>query len=531
MIARAVVLLVALLTGAWACGARGRPAPSAVGDTHVAQGGGGGAEGGRAGGAAVAPVDQARVAASVNSMTPEQLARVWPRLAPGGAAAGRVALRLALVEHHRGRDREAQRWLARAGSSPRAGALAAELARARAARAAVNPARIAVLLPLTGPHARLGRELRVAIEVAGAAAPGARLTFVDTGGDADRAARAVDQAARAGAVGILGPVGQGESRAAAARAVELGLPIALLAPDDAGAAPAAGVFRLWPSPAGEAREAARLALALGYDRPAVLYPRDEEGRAQAEAFRAAAQAGGARVVRVGGYDPTARDLEPDVKAFLGLDPATNQRLRRYLRRHGAAEGWKTFSPDVDFDLLYVPDEVSRAALVVAYLPYFNVELRNGDELVDTLALRRKHGGHLPSVVQLLGSSGWYDQSLLARGGDPVQGALLAVPCVVGDEADTDAASEMAQRFTTRAGHPPGPVVAQAHDAALVMLAARAAAAAAGSRSPRAALTRALGQAGIDDGACGPAHMTRGGQLDRPARLLQVDGSDFTLFEP
>src|SRR5207244_10491661 len=103
-------------------------------------------------------------------------------------------------------------------------------------------------------------------------------------------------------------------------------------------------------------------------------------------------------------DPTATDLEPDVKAFLGLDPLTNERLRRHLARH-PKDGWKTFSPDVDFDLLFVPDEAERAALVASFLVYYNVELRTSDD-VDSLALRRKHGGRLPSFVQLLGGAGW-----------------------------------------------------------------------------------------------------------------------------
>jgi ABC-type branched-subunit amino acid transport system substrate-binding protein len=324
-------------------------------------------------------------------------------------------------------------------------------------------------------------------------------------------------------------VGQAEARAAAARAAERGIPIALLAPDEGGAAPGSGVFRLWPSAEWEAREAARLAVELGHDRVAVLHPRDEQGTAQADAFRRAAEAAGARVVAVGDYDPSAKDLEPDIKRFLGLDPATNERLRRHLARRGRKQGWKSFSPDVEFDLLYIPDEHGPGALVASYLPYFNIEVRHAD-VMDTLSLRRKHGGRVPSVVQVLGSSGWYHAGLAPRGGAAVDGALVVVPCagVVGDQAG-DQAADLIERFEARTGRPPGLVAAQAHDAALLFFAARERAASA--RDPSAELARSLRLTGLPDGACGPAQVGNDGQVERAASLLRVEGGEFVPNGP
>src|SRR5690606_14574570 len=114
---------------------------------------------------------------------------------------------------------------------------------------------------------------------------------------------------------ILGPVGERESVAAARRAAELGIPIGLLAPAD-GADPDAGVFRLASSPADEARGAARLAAAESFPTVAVLAPRDDVGAEMADAFAAEAKALGLHVARVGDYDPTGTDLEPDIKEFL-----------------------------------------------------------------------------------------------------------------------------------------------------------------------------------------------------------------------
>lgn len=474
---------------------------------------------------------------SVDRVSGARLAQVWRALEPPGRAglpAAAVALRLARVAAHLGRDQDARAWLARSRDALAAAPGAGELAQhARELEASlrtgrqIDAATIAVLLPLSGPYAPLGAEMRAAVQVAAEDAGAARLVFVDTAGDAARAVQAVDQAVDIhGAVAVLGPVGARAGRAAAARAVERGVPIALLAPadgQDSGADPGAGVFRLWSSAAWEAAEAARLAVADGHTRLAVLAPRDEHGARAARAFRAMAEALGAEVARSGSYDPTGTALEPDVRAFLGLDPRTNARLRRHLQRHGREHGWKTFTPDVPFELLYIPDEHTRAALVAAFLPYFNVELRSR-EFMDAVLLRRKHRGRVPRVVQLLGSSGWHHPGLIPRGGPVVEGALIVDVYAGSDSEDFlfEEAARFAERFRARTGRAPGRVAAQAHDAALLMLAAIQAV---GPRAPRADFVRALAGARLTTGACGPARVLQGA-VTRDALVLRVEGGVF-----
>jgi ABC-type branched-subunit amino acid transport system substrate-binding protein len=497
-----------------------------------------------AAGGALDEATWAAVRAAVDRVPASRLAALWGTLDARQPPSAHVALRLARVAAHAGSEREARAWLARvrdAGAGPdqawvaeRARELGAALRRGRA----VDPAVLAVLLPLSGRHARVGSEMRAAIELAAAdAASGARLVFLDTAGDPARAVRAVEDAVqRHRAVGILGPVGQQTALAAAARAAELGVPIALLAPaDDAGSGPgsgpgsgadaAVGVFRLWSSAAWEAAEAARLAVALGHTRLAVLAPRDEHGEVAAAVFAAQARALGAEVQR-GGYDPTGSELEPDLRAFLGLTPLTNERLRRHLRRQGR-DGWKTFTPDIGFELLYIPDEHERAALVASFLPYYNVEVRS-EGFMDSVALRRKHGGRVPQVVQLLGSSGWHHPSLPMRGGPAVEGALVVDIYAGGDGEDFlgDDAARFAQSFHDRTGRWPGRVAAEAYDAAVIVLAARARV---GASDSRAAFARALAGAELGLGVCGPARVA-GGSLVREAVLLRVEDGAFVLHD-
>ncbi len=382
-----------------------------------------------------------------------------------GAPAARLALRAARLAYHRGDGAEARAMVARASSAADEASVHAELTALGAVLAAppVSPGTVAVLLPLTGRFAAIGSELKIAIQLA--ATPGTSWLFLDTRGEPDGAVAAVDAAIAKGAVAILGPVGQREAIAAARASSLAQIPIALLAPADGGD-PAAGVFRLVDSAADEGRAAAKLAAEDSFPTVGVFAPRDDLGAEAAEAFVAEAQQLGLAVTGQGTYDPTNGDLEADVKTFLNLIPALNPRLAAHLARSKTARiGWTTFSPDIPYSLLYIPDRYDRAAIVASFLPYFNVELRTA-EFPDPDRLRRKHGGHLPQVVQLVGGAGWNHPSLPIRGGEAVQGAMI-LDAFVGDLAG-DAGAQFAAAFQARAGRPPSSAAAQAHDAALLV---------------------------------------------------------------
>jgi ABC-type branched-subunit amino acid transport system substrate-binding protein len=445
-------------------------------------------------------------AGAIDRATAAQLEAAYARMPRAD-----VALRRAMLAHHEGDDDTARAWLARAEQDPRAAAVRGDLG------AAVEPTRIAVLLPRSGRFAALGAELEAAIRLADP--QGATLVFLDTRGDEQGAADAVDRAAAEGAIAILGPVGERESQAAARRAAMRGVPIALLAPGD-GADPESGVFRVVTSSADEARMAADVAAAEGFPTAGVLAPRDDVGDAMALAFEAEAKAKGVSVTADGRYDPSASDLEPDVKAFLGLDPATNQRLAAHLRKHGP-RGWQTFVPDVPFSLVYIPDSYDRATIVAAFLPYLGVELRTS-EIEDVDALRRKYGGRVPQIVQLMGSSGWNHPALAIRGGDTVQGAMI-VDVFAGDRDEQGGGADFTTRFHDATGRDPTSAAAQAYDAARLVFAARS------NAHTRADLVAALGHAHLDDGACGTSAIDASGEVVRAPVVLQVDAGELQLL--
>ncbi len=468
--------------------------------------------------------DPSRYTLAQIEMLPFSVARAALERLSDRAPAARIALRAARLAHHAGDDAEARALVARAAMAADESEVHSELValQAELAAPAVDDTKVAVLLPLTGRFAAVGAELRAAIELA--PAHGTTWAFLDTRGEPAGAAAAVEQAIEKGAVAALGPVGARELAAAVRAAAPRRLPIAALAPDD-GADAGAGVFRAVNSAGDEARAVAALARSDNFSNVAVFAPRDDVGQDTAEAFATEAQRLGLNLVASGTYDPTGGGVERDVKRFLNLVPATNPRLADHLRIHGD-KGWRTFSPDIPFSLLYIPDRYDRAAVVAAFLPYFGVELHT-TEFTDPSALRRKHGGRVPQVVQLVGGSGWNHPSLPIRGGDAVQGAWIVDVFAggIGDEVSARFAAEY-QRKTTRI---PSTAAAQAHDAAALVATARAAMSTKRG-DPRELFRASLARAKLDDGVCGPAAMASDGEVVRSVTVLEVQADELRIAD-
>lgn len=475
--------------------------------------------------AAALPADLTTLDALAIDLLDEATTRAALALTGDAAPTAKLALRAARLAHHRGDDEQARADLARAATAvDEADAHDPLVALAPVvARIPLAPAVIAVLLPMSGRYAAIGRELAAAVQ--SAPATGTKWIVIDTKGELAGAEAAVASAAAKGALAILGPVGEREAIAAGRAAAIRGIPIALLAPAD-GADATAGVFRMVDSPADEGRAIAQLAADEGFPTVGVLAPRDDVATDAADAFAAEAARLGLHVTAQGSYDPTHGDLEADLKAFLNLNPATNPRFRQHLR-HTGKKGWQTFTPDIAYSLLYIPDRYDRAALVAAYLPYYNVELRTTD-FPDLGMLQRKHGGVMPQVVQLVGGAGWHHPTLGVRGGDALQGALVVDTFAI--DAGGAAAVSFAEAFQQRTGREPSTAAAQAYDAALVMTAARARATGPDAADPdaRRAMRSALATAVLDDGACGPAQMGGDGELHREPVVLEVMGDDLVL---
>lgn len=162
--------------------------------------------------------------------------------------------------------------------------------------------RIALLLPLSaaGDARSLASNMEKSARLALAEGGSADIIVKDTGGTADQARAAAEDALNEGAGIILGPVGLAEVQAAAGAAQARGVNVVSFASQPAAAG--ANSFIMGFSPDAEVRAVLRHAAAQGKTPAALLHPQSAYGEAVAASF---AHAGGTGLVRSYARVPTA----------------------------------------------------------------------------------------------------------------------------------------------------------------------------------------------------------------------------------
>lgn len=477
------------------------------------------------------PVD-AEIAARVGVLSPDDLERAADQLR-GGEAAGRVRLRRAERALEAGDVDQARKELRRAedldvSQSTRLALDAAAVRAETLARFAEGPGvlptfeqvaalpepstagaagTIGVVLPLTGSLARYGeaslRGVLLAADifepvegvpqrenrppdapppasVSGGRAPVAvapragrpgrvRVLVRDSGGSAERAARAVRElAARDDVVAIVGPLLSREAQSAARVAEEEDVPLLTLSARDEVARDRKHVFRLRTRAEDEVDALAEHATgALGARRFAILYPKDAYGRALRKMFWSAVEARGGQVVAVAGYETDATDFKEPIRRMVGYDLLTSAEKRALAARDRALDkarrlppreqaearekirsrpgpNGEPLPPIVDFDALFVPDSYEKIVLIAPQLAFHEV-----------------------TGVKLLGPDGWDHPELLRIEGRHVDGALVATPFF--EDSRFDFVTDFVARYRGAYGEHPDAFAAAAYDAANLVL--------------------------------------------------------------
>jgi hypothetical protein len=332
---------------------------------------------------------------------------------------------------------------------------------------AAGASHIAILLPLSGPHADLGQPMLQAAQLA-LDAPGAPALIVkDTGGTPQGAAAAAQAALAEGASLILGPLTSGETAAVAPVARAANVAVLAFTNDPAQAQP--GVWPLGITPGEQVRRLVTAVQAEGKTRIAAMLPDSDFGRVMANALTQAA---------------TARNLPPpDIRQYEASMASINQTARdlsdfanrrgpidaqiRAARAEGTPEGRRKAQdlarqpiPPPPFDALLLGDTGESLAEIAAVLPYYDIDA---------------------SLVHILGPALW--ASAGSRGGQIV-GAWYAAP-------DPAARGALEQAYEAKYNAPPPPLADLAFDAAAI-----ARVLAAGGYSV-GALTQPNGFAGVD----------------------------------
>ncbi len=296
---------------------------------------------------------------------------------------------------------------------------------------AVNQ-KVAVLVPLSGPNAALGRNLLQAVQLAfGPGGP--QLDVQDTTGTPTGATAAAQAAVAAGDGIIVGPLTATETAAAAA--VATSIPILAFTSDQQQGRP--GVWALGITPQQQVARMVRALSTRGKARVAAVLPNNIFGNALADGLsRAAADVG---------------DPPPTIKRYPdGRQPALDAALRDvsdFANRHAPA-------PAPDADPAAAPID-PLAAPAMPPPPFDALLLAEGGASLGRLATSLSTYGVAPPDVQIIGPATWARDAANLGG---LAGAWYAAP-------DPAFRTRFEQAYTAKYGTAPPGLVDIAYDAA------------------------------------------------------------------
>ncbi|MBI2978797.1 MAG: penicillin-binding protein activator [Rhodospirillales bacterium] len=263
--------------------------------------------------------------------------------------------------------------------------------------------RVALLLPLSGANADLGKAMLDAAQMAVFDFADSRFELLshDTRGTAAGAAAAASVAIGDGASVILGPLLAASVRAVAPVARAANVPVVAFSSDRSVAGN--GVYTLGFLPSAEIRRIVSFARAQGIIRFAALAPENAYGETVVGAFEDAVAANGGTVTRIQFYDPGAEDFTEPVRALANYSTRRQALLdqRRALEgrddevsKHALKrlERLQTIG-ELPFDALLVADGGKRLQTIAALLPFFDID---------------------PSKVRMLGTGQWDERGIGAE---------------------------------------------------------------------------------------------------------------------
>jgi ABC-type branched-subunit amino acid transport system substrate-binding protein len=336
---------------------------------------------------------------------------------------------------------------------------------------ASGPIKVALLVPLSGPNAELGKAMLEAAQMALFATGSDRLTLIprDTVGSPGGAAGAARSAIAEGAQLILGPLLAAEVEAVKPVARDAKVNVIAFST----ATPLAGdnIFLMGFLPRQEVVREVSFAHQRGLQHFAALAPNTQYGHLMVDAMRDTAATGGATVGRIEYFEPRGSDLAGAIQRLLGSGGAP-----------AAAAPAAAANPD--FDALLLPEGGSQAKQIAHQL---------------------QEAGLDTAKVRLLGSGLWDDPAIA---GEPALygGWFAASPPAQRQEFDS--------RFQATYGQPAPRLASLAFDAA-----ALAAVLAKDSGAPfaRDAIHNPGGFTGVD----GLFRFTPQGLVQRGLAVLQV----------
>lgn len=330
--------------------------------------------------------------------------------------------------------------------------------------------KIAVLLPLSGQNAALGRALLNAAEMAMFDLADDKLELVprDTGGSPQGAAAAAQKAAAEGASLLVGPLFAPEAAAVRPIAAAAGIDMLTFSTDRRLAAPGSHVMGLTPTD--QIMRIVAHVRAAGATRLAVLAPRTPYGDVAAAAAQDAAARFGLPAPRIERYDANLADLTVPATAAATAAPAPQAIL-----------------------------------------------LAEGGRQAQALAQALTAAGVNQTQTRLLGTALWDEPGM---GGEPaLVGGRFAAP-------DPALRRDFEARYKSLFGEAPPRIATLAYDAA-ALAASVARNAQPGRPLDKATLTAASGFSGVD----GLFRLRNDGAVERGLAVLEVTADGVRTVDP
>ena len=354
--------------------------------------------------------------------------------------------------------------------------------------------RVAILLPLSGRDAGIGRALLEASEMAVFDFADPRFVLLPQDTEIAGPAVAAERALADGAKLILGPLFGRQVAEVASVAKPRNVPV-LSFSNDATAA-SAGIFVMGVTPEQPVARAIAHAKSEGLTKFAALLPSDALGQRIGQAFRRAVEANSGQLVRLDYYGATAVDISAEVRQM--AETAGTALPGGRLRGTAAAEAARAAAGrPLQIEAVVMGESGARLRSIAPQLPYYDLDTDR---------------------IRVIGSATWEDASL---GREPaLANAWFAAP-------DPAARVEFEKNFTSIYGRAPPRVATLAYDA--TGLAAVLARSIEGGDFSLATLTQPSGFAGAD----GLFRLRGDGSVERGLAVLQIQprGAGIKVISP
>lgn len=383
-------------------------------------------------------------------------------------------------------------------------------------RTVTDPARVAVLLPLTGAYAIPAGNLKAAIELGNKRAGSPlKLLFLDTRGEPEGCVEALESAAIEQGVGVaIGPLLREEALRCAPVAQALRVPMVTLTSSEEVLAVGDQVFRAFPSTEQQVDVLLEEAYDVrGLDRYAVLHPSTPFGENAARVFEAAVVARGGAVAANIAYDPEQKDFREVAKQLGKKDYKARAgefaRLKREAEKNQQDPEKVTLPPIVDYDAIFIPDSYGRVALVASALAF------------EEFPVGKFRPNRDATPLPLLGLNAWNNDDLARRGGIYVQDSIFVD--AFDARKEDGAVVDFVRAWRERGGGDPTVVEAVGYDTARLVAEA--------VEGAPADVAAALHAAKLEDPVAGTLGFGEDNQLDRDWCLLTVDREGVAPLQP